>query len=209
MKQVMLAVPAGVSDFYPNATAFNLGEIYFGGFLWPSNAWTSLKATVVGELIPRGWVYQNMVQLANDHVALGESSDSAGQQVFPKKVDAVAIMAKSHPSPYNYLARMRDPSFSKNCRNTARVETQVHEALIACALERYRLLHNEYPETLDALVPQFLAQVPHDLIGGRPLHYHRTADGTFILYSIGWSERDGGGVPGKTVEDGDWVWPNP
>ena len=33
MKQVMLAGPARVSDFYPNATAFNLGEIYFGGFL--------------------------------------------------------------------------------------------------------------------------------------------------------------------------------
>ena len=207
LRRGMLAELAGVSDFYPNATAFNLGQIYFGGMmLIQTNAWTSLKATVVGELIPRGWLYQNMVQLANDRQALAESSDSSGQLVFPEKVDAVAMIAKSHPSPYNYLARTADPRHSKQCRGTARVETQVHEALIACALERYRLLHNEYPETLDALVPQFLAQVPHDLIGGQPLHYRRADDNKFLLYSIGWSGRAGGGTRGKTDTDGDWIW---
>jgi hypothetical protein len=203
LKQGMLAELARVSDSYPNATAFDLGVLYFGGFLWPSNAWTSLKATVVGELIPRGWFYQNKVQVANDRQALAESLDSSGQLVFPKKVDAVAIMAKSHPSPYNYLARMADPRNSKMCRDNARVETQVHEALIACALERYRLTHNAYPETLDALVPQFLAQLPPDLIGGQPLHYRLAEGGKFVLYSVGWNGTDDGGKPGS---DDDWVW---
>jgi hypothetical protein len=89
------------------------------------------------------------------------------------------------------------------CRNTARVQTQVHEALIACALERYRLAHDAYPETLDALVPQFLAQIPPDLIGGRPLHYRRADGGKFLLYSVGWNETDDGGKPGS---DDDWLW---
>jgi hypothetical protein len=26
------------------------------------------------------------------------------------------------------------------------------------------------------------------------------------FYSIGWDEKDGGGVPGKTTAEGDWVW---
>jgi hypothetical protein len=86
---------------------------------------------------------------------------------------------------------------------TARNQTLVHEALIACALERYRLAHNSYPETLDALVPQFLAQIPPDIIGGQPLHYRRTNEGKFLLYSIGWNEKDDGGKPGS---DDDWVW---
>ena len=33
-------------------------------------------------------------------------------------------------------------------------------------------------------------------------------DGQFILYSVGWNEKDDGGVPGKTLFDekeGDWV----
>ena len=38
-----------------------------------------------------------------------------------------------------------------------------------------------YPETLEALIPQFLADVPHDVIGGQPLHYRRGEDGKFLL----------------------------
>ena len=26
-------------------------------------------------------------------------------------------------------------------------------------------------------------------------------------HSVGWNEKDDGGVPGKTVTEGDWVWP--
>lgn len=83
----------------------------------------------------------------------------------------------------------------------------VNQARIACALGRYHLAHDEYPETLNALVPQFIATIPHDVIGGQPPHYRRTADGTFILYSIGWDGRDNGGASRKTDAEGDWVWP--
>jgi len=66
---------------------------------------------------------------------------------------------------------------------------------------------------LDALVPQFLSRVPHDVIDGQPLRYHRTAD-QFVLYSVGWNERDDGGQIAWTsdkpqrIDDmrGDWVW---
>ncbi len=83
---------------------------------------------------------------------------------------------------------------------------------MACALERYRLAHGNYPETLDALAPQFIAAVPHDIINGQPLHYRRTEDGNFVLYSVGWNEIDDGGKivfsKGGRVdtEKGDWVW---
>jgi hypothetical protein len=64
-------------------------------------------------------------------------------------------------------------------------------------------------------VPQFIATIPHDLIGGQPLHYRRTDDGKFLLYSIGWNEKDDGGQQkshrGYPYTDdyskGDWVWP--
>jgi hypothetical protein len=49
------------------------------------------------------------------------------------------------------------------------------------------------PETLDALAPQFIEKIPHDIIGGQPLHYRRTNDAEFLLYSIGWNETDDGG----------------
>lgn len=73
-------------------------------------------------------------------------------------------------------------------------------------LERHRLAHGGYPETLDALVPQYLEKVPHDIIGGRPLKYSRTPEGKYHLYSIGWNEKDDGGIPGASDTEGDWVW---
>jgi hypothetical protein len=102
-------------------------------------------------------------------------------------------------------------------------QASVDLARTAIALERCRLAHGEYPESLDALAPQFIARVPHDVIGGGPLKYRRTQDGQFVLYSIGWNETDDGGVVGfkkssdrwdesgskVDISQGDWVWRYP
>jgi hypothetical protein len=93
-------------------------------------------------------------------------------------------------------------------------------ARVAIALERYRLAHGDYPDSLDVLAPQFIDKVPHDLIGGQPLKYRKT-NNNFVLYSIGWNEKDDGGVPAFTqdnphwlagaqdLEKGDWIWTYP
>ena len=85
----------------------------------------------------------------------------------------------------------------------------VNEAQIVCALERYRLAAGQYPATLETLSPQFIEKIPHDLIGGQPLIYRPTADGKFLLYSVGWNEKDDDGKSVGTGADytkGDWVW---
>lgn len=85
-------------------------------------------------------------------------------------------------------------------------------ARTACALERYHLAHGEYPASLDALAPQFIERVPHDIINGQSLHYRRTDDGKFVLYSVGWDQKDDGGTVVLTAngtvdrDKGDWVW---
>jgi len=97
----------------------------------------------------------------------------------------------------------------------AAIQSSIDLARIACALERYRLAHGQYPETLDALAPQFIGKLPHDIINGQPLHYRRTDDGKFLLYSVGWNETDDGGQVAfkkdgsEDREKGDWVWQYP
>ncbi|HUZ06052.1 MAG TPA: hypothetical protein VMV89_01045, partial [Candidatus Paceibacterota bacterium] len=101
----------------------------------------------------------------------------------------------------------------------AYAQSSVDLARVAIALERYRLAHGGYPDSLDALSPQFMEKIPHDVIGGQPLHYRRTNDGQFVLYSVGWNETDDGGVVvldgpfGKSgnvnISKGDWVWRYP
>lgn len=73
-------------------------------------------------------------------------------------------------------------------RSTAEMRCTV--AAIAC--ERYRLKHGRWPESLAALVPEFLSAVPVDPFDGQPLRLKRTSDG-ILVYSIGLDRSDDGG----------------
>jgi hypothetical protein len=136
--------------------------------------------------------------------------------ILPTKMESSQVEIRNalkHSSPYNFFVVMidADPNFLKGWQTTAHNQTLANEAQIACTLERYHFAHGAYPETLGALTPQFIGKIPHDIIGGQPLHYRRTDDGKFLLYSVGWNEKDDGGAPGTLldVNHGDWVWQYP
>ncbi|HEY5232292.1 MAG TPA: hypothetical protein VIK35_01990 [Verrucomicrobiae bacterium] len=163
--------------------------------------------------VPHGWVYQNMVTTIRMNDKQCEGFDFESGIILPNQMESSQVEIRNilkHSSPYNFLVIMMDadPHFLKAWQTTAHNQTLVNEVQIACALERYRLAHGEYPETLDALAPQFIERIPHDIIGGQPLHYSRTNGGKFLLYSVGWNEKDDGGSSGTLadVKNGDWVW---
>jgi hypothetical protein len=158
---------------------------------------------------PRGWIYQNMCVGAPREQMLIEALDVPNNQVLSGKLDSIADKlgaASQRRSPYSFLAAAAFPNFLKATQTMARNQTLANQAYVACGLERYRLARGQYPETLESLVPQFAAKLPRDIIGGQPLIYHRTAEGRFVLYSIGWNGKDDGGILGKAADEGDWVW---
>lgn len=166
------------------------------------------------KLAPRGWWYQNLVNCVGIKAKSSDGFDLANGTISPRTFDQALRDENQffeHWSPFKLLAAFSIPNYTKATQTTAYTQTLANEAQIACALERYRLAHGNYPETLDELSPQFIAQVPHDIIGGQPLHYRRTDDGKFLLYSVGWNETDDGGEPGTLtdVKKGDWVWQYP
>jgi hypothetical protein len=187
-----------------------------------TNFWQKLKSPsyVLYTFAPRGWVYQNMTAFAQLEQIPIETFNLASNVVslanLEKFNNALGKIARS-PSPFSFLAATAAGNYIKATQVLLFRQTLVNESLIVCALERYHLAHDEYPETLDALAPQFIEKVPHDFIGGQPLKYHRTDDGKFILYSVGWNEKDDSGNPGSNkggstqwdVEDPDWVWKYP
>jgi hypothetical protein len=110
------------------------------------------------------------------------------------------------------MAAMLLPALTNVSVKIAMAQTATEQAALACALERYRLAHGQFPDQLEALTPPYMTRLPNDVITGQPYKYRRTDDGQFILYSVGWNEKDDGGVPGKTLFDptqGDWVWTYP
>ncbi len=170
-------------------------------------------------LWPSGWTYQNMVNVAVLELKPLDGFDLAHDTIAPRRFDEALRNLDGffeHKSPYKILAAIAIPNFTKAEQVAAHNQTLVNEAQIACALERYHLAHGEYPETLDALAPQFIEKIPHDIIGGQPLIYRTTADGKFLLYSVGWNETDDGGLDvspqnkngGTDFTRGDWVWKN-
>jgi hypothetical protein len=169
--------------------------------------------------MPSAWFYQNELAIARmQQQWILPLVDTNSRTVSPEKLrqanDANRAETK-HYSPYKVQALMLFPAISASVKKVAAIQVSINLARVACALERYRLAHGEYPETLDALVPQFIEKLPHDIINGQPLHYRREADGRFILYSVGWNEKDDGGTVALTKggnvdrENGDWVWQYP
>ena len=135
--------------------------------------------------------------------------------VLPHRTDAAEHLSLA-VNPFNIFARLLIPALPNSAKKSARGQLAVDLACTAMALERHRLAHAEFPKSLAALAPSFIAQVPPDVIGGQPLKYRREANGQFVLYSIGWNETDDGGVPfipkggsQPKFEAGDWAWRYP
>lgn len=186
---------------------------------------------IYARIAPKGWIYQNQVvigRLFDDYILA--AVEVQNRTVHPKGDEAFLTAKREAEGPFSALAgcMMMFKAFGDEvpfpCK-FAHGQTQVDLARVACGLERYRLAHGQYPEALDALAPQFTTKLPHDVINGQPLKYRRTNDGRFVLYSVGWNEKDDGGIvasdpDGKTAKgreegkavnltEGDWVWRYP
>jgi hypothetical protein len=170
-------------------------------------------------LMPAAYFYQNELAFAQMHQRwILPLVDVAKHEVSPGKLRAAETALHkemSSFSPYKAQALLLFPALGKVVKKFAIVQSDVDLARVACALERYRLAHGGYPDTLEVLAPQFMADVPHDLINGQPLHYRRLNADHFVLYSVGWNEKDDGGQvvfrKGGAVDwdRGDWVWQYP
>jgi hypothetical protein len=174
--------------------------------------------TVNFRFTPSAFFYQNELTFAKlSEQFLLPLVDLEHRIVSPtavRKADAKATEQMKHYSPYRILALMTLQDISKSVFRFTMSQNAVDLARVACALERYRLAHDGYPEALDALSPTFMKKLPHDVINGQPLKYRGTKAGRFLLYSVGWNEIDDDGIAESKKsrvdpEKGDWVWQIP
>jgi hypothetical protein len=193
------------------------------GFRPNANEWfgdDSLPSPVLA-LAPSGWFYQNMLTISQMHEdftfpAVNENSHRVLPDYLKRLDDATAALRTGRYRPYKMFATVFFPALSKAILKSARMQTYVDEARVACALERYRMVNGNHPESLAVLQPGFLDKVPNDVMDGKPLRY-RTTEGGYLLYSVGWNQTDEGGELAwmtdkeRTLDDtkGDWAWTHP
>lgn len=172
---------------------------------------------------PNGWFYLEELNynVLCDRYLL-PAIDLTNRLVRPAEVrrlgDAIAEATSGSPASrllkHRVFAGLLLPALSKVSHKAAFGQTAVDEAVIACALERYRLSRSKLPDSLEELIPDYLSRLRVDVINGRPLSYKKTSDTDYTIYSVGWNEADDGGVVkqnksgGVDQDQGDWVWSN-
>ncbi|MCI0639487.1 MAG: hypothetical protein L0Y72_14705 [Gemmataceae bacterium] len=93
------------------------------------------------------------------------------------------------------VAKLLTPNWKKFHGNTfLRGKAQAACGMLGVALERYRQKHGHWPDKLEALLPDFVADIPPDPCDGQPLRYRKTKDGV-VVYSIG---------PSKAMQGDRW-----
>lgn len=188
---------------------------------WQANGPSKPELNFIGRFVPAGWYDQEKLHYCMGADALFKGiMDVPSRRVYPSLI--AANVAERNQLQTNLfmnavvyhriLSTLLTSALARIPIKSAAAQIDTDEAAIACGLERYRLTNGQFPDSLDALVPRFINRLPNDVITGDPYKYRRTDDGRFVLYSVGWNEKDDGGVPGKDRYDeteGDWVWEYP
>jgi hypothetical protein len=164
--------------------------------------------------IPSGWLYQNAVTYGRvwerNVVA---SIDPAARRVRPER--AKYSKEEFARTPYGFFASMILPSVNRLSAAAGAGQTGLDLARVAVALERHRLAHGTYPETLaPVLAADPALGALHDVFTGEPYRYRRESDGGFTLWGTGENRTDDGArMPEKRagggsldLATGDLVW---
>ena len=175
---------------------------------------------VLFQLAPEGWLRQNQLRYNRVHLDyIAPIVDVAKRRVYPDVAKEFGRrVADSRRTPYTVMIHLLLPALGQSTKRSNAAQTAVDQAAIACALERYRQANGKWPDTLAQLSPQWLAKVPQDLVSGQPMKFKAQPDGGYLLWAVGWNQKDDGGKPGVRREgnatrndlgSGDLVWRQP
>ena len=132
-----------------------------------------------------------MLETFNQAVPLAAQETPESLQKLDALFDEVATKARKFPP--KFFSAMLLPSLKKVPAKFAAFEARRRSALVALAVERFRLEHEgRTPEQPGDLVPAYLPAEPLDPFDGRALRFHRRERG-YVVYSIGSDGEDNGG----------------
>jgi len=131
------------------------------------------------------------------------------------KRSADELEKRRFKNPGAVLGRMLVPVFVRIKEDETKGEARIALAQVALALKLYKAEHGKYPDSLEALAPEFLERVPLDPFTAKALIYARDGEG-FFVYSVGRNGADDDGLTefepagrrGETIDPGtdDIAW---
>jgi hypothetical protein len=119
-------------------------------------------------LHPRGWTYQNKV-----HAYRWFHQDPTKWSDFRNPMDPVNRL---------FIFPKYKAISASHTDRAPRYDRIVQQARVACALERYHLERDTYPESLESLTPAWMNELPKSESGEPLLGYRQTSNGRYLLY---------------------------
>lgn len=179
-------------------------------------------------VVPDGWYEANTATIAQWYLDyyIKPLRDGGFKAMLPRQQQLWTVLANKHSRPiYDQLddlfALMAMPEVRGVAFRVIYTQSQINEAIAACALERYRIEHGAYPASLQAANHPGEKILPLDVISGKPMGYRRTPNGRYLLWCVALNNQDHGGTrvldpanPATTKfadpsYTGDWVWDFP
>lgn len=148
------------------------------------------KTSQIPELIAKGWKTKD-----SDRKLLDEMSDrviAVSKQEYPARlaIDGImsSVMSDLGTRQFGFML-----AFPYVAEDQGVVIVRLRLAQTAIALERYRAAHeNQYPKSLDTLVPDYLSAVPKNIFPDPVLHYEQHGHGYLLRASYPIRLSDGG-----------------
>ena len=170
----------------------------------------------LGQIGPRGWRQRNLAALCHYYdqyllepiAAVNEGRSGEALRLVNLAFDDFHAGCGF----YDALARINTPNFAHGLPQLMRVQIGIHQALVACAIERHRLTHDTLPGRLPELVPRFLDRLPDS---HPPLDYRVEHNARFTLKvdvnaeADGWESLPDSGGDRGVGPPGGWRWEYP
>jgi hypothetical protein len=227
LKKSLLHAERGELAFGANAIAYLKRTRDARMFGFDRDSAPASEASLALRLAPGGWFDATAATLAEwEFDYFIEPLRNAGfTELLAKQRELDALIGEHRSRYYEYpnerLALVAMPGHEGVTQKVVYIQSVLNQAVAACALERYRIEHGAYPDTLDAASQPGEKSIPLDILSGKPMGYRKTADGSYALWCVGFNGIDHGGKravdpnePRKTKfwdpqYTGDWVWDFP
>jgi hypothetical protein len=160
--------------------------------------WRDRARDWVGDRLPapveaieaQTWYLRRQTRLLRETTSAPWRERAAAAAAFDADEETVPAIAR-----FKHYAQML-------CTRLQSCRGRLSCAIAAVAAERYRLRHSRWPDSLAALVPEFLPAVAADPFDGQPLRYKRLLDGV-VIYTVGPDLTDNGGNLAREIPAAD------
>jgi len=180
-----------------------VGEIASGDPDWVFGIEAALGLPFVAEIARSSWPQQSRAQIGDferfmaDAAAAADDPDaSARVEALATRLDEGGVFAVRRAA-----LDMLMPAIGRLWIQFAALDMERDGTVLLIALQRHRVEHGAYPDTLDALVPAYIDELPADGFAPDGRFVYRVLDaaaetpaGGFLLYSVGADGVDHGGA---------------